>query len=162
MLTTRPVCLQPSPASHFLCHFLQNDFRNVKWRFECSDEAKHYRAVYLCVFVCLLVSVWALGVNSLCQSLSANPSIASSLVHLDLSGNMLRGDDMQVNNPPTQAGSLNISVKKKTNINTLVIPSMLENAQWLVWPACKKCICSFSGQVYSSNTRHKNKVLERS
>ncbi|MED6294510.1 F-actin-uncapping protein LRRC16A [Characodon lateralis] len=35
------------------------------------------------------------GVNSLCQSLSANPSIASSLVHLDLSGNMLRGDDMQ-------------------------------------------------------------------
>uniref|UniRef100_A0AAX7VPH0 CARMIL C-terminal domain-containing protein n=1 Tax=Astatotilapia calliptera TaxID=8154 RepID=A0AAX7VPH0_ASTCA len=35
------------------------------------------------------------GVNSLCQSLSANPSIPSSLVHLDLSGNMLRGDDMQ-------------------------------------------------------------------
>uniref|UniRef100_A0A3B3UGK2 CARMIL pleckstrin homology domain-containing protein n=1 Tax=Poecilia latipinna TaxID=48699 RepID=A0A3B3UGK2_9TELE len=35
------------------------------------------------------------GVNSLCQSLSANPTIASSLVHLDLSGNMLRGDDMQ-------------------------------------------------------------------
>uniref|UniRef100_A0A3Q2QT46 Capping protein regulator and myosin 1 linker 1 n=1 Tax=Fundulus heteroclitus TaxID=8078 RepID=A0A3Q2QT46_FUNHE len=35
------------------------------------------------------------GVNSLCQSLSANPSIASSLVHLDLSGNLLRGDDMQ-------------------------------------------------------------------
>uniref|UniRef100_A0A8C5N7L2 CARMIL C-terminal domain-containing protein n=1 Tax=Gouania willdenowi TaxID=441366 RepID=A0A8C5N7L2_GOUWI len=35
------------------------------------------------------------GVNSLCQSLSANSSIASSLVHLDLSGNMLRGDDMQ-------------------------------------------------------------------
>ncbi|KAM6909751.1 F-actin-uncapping protein LRRC16A-like isoform 2-T2 [Xenentodon cancila] len=35
------------------------------------------------------------GVNSLCQSLSANLSIPSSLVHLDLSGNMLRGDDMQ-------------------------------------------------------------------
>ncbi|XP_069393289.1 F-actin-uncapping protein LRRC16A isoform X3 [Paralichthys olivaceus] len=35
------------------------------------------------------------GVNSLCQSLSANPSISSSLVHLDLSGNILRGDDMQ-------------------------------------------------------------------
>uniref|UniRef100_A0A1A7XE59 Leucine rich repeat containing 16A n=1 Tax=Iconisemion striatum TaxID=60296 RepID=A0A1A7XE59_9TELE len=35
------------------------------------------------------------GVNSLCQSLSANSSIPSSLVHLDLSGNMLRGDDMQ-------------------------------------------------------------------
>ncbi|XP_019219862.1 F-actin-uncapping protein LRRC16A isoform X3 [Oreochromis niloticus] len=35
------------------------------------------------------------GVNSLCQSLSASPSIPSSLVHLDLSGNMLRGDDMQ-------------------------------------------------------------------
>uniref|UniRef100_A0A8C9XT96 Capping protein regulator and myosin 1 linker 1 n=1 Tax=Sander lucioperca TaxID=283035 RepID=A0A8C9XT96_SANLU len=36
------------------------------------------------------------GVNSLCQSLSANPSISSSLVHLDLSGNVFRGDDMQV------------------------------------------------------------------
>uniref|UniRef100_A0A8C5FAT5 Capping protein regulator and myosin 1 linker 1 n=1 Tax=Gadus morhua TaxID=8049 RepID=A0A8C5FAT5_GADMO len=36
------------------------------------------------------------GVNSLCQSLSANPSIPSSLVHLDLSGNVLRGDEMQV------------------------------------------------------------------
>ncbi|XP_028985183.1 F-actin-uncapping protein LRRC16A-like isoform X2 [Betta splendens] len=35
------------------------------------------------------------GVNSLCQSLSANTSIPSSLVHLDLSGNILRGDDMQ-------------------------------------------------------------------
>uniref|UniRef100_A0A665TFN7 Capping protein regulator and myosin 1 linker 1 n=1 Tax=Echeneis naucrates TaxID=173247 RepID=A0A665TFN7_ECHNA len=35
------------------------------------------------------------GVNSLCQSLSANPSIPSSLVHLDLSGNILRGDDMK-------------------------------------------------------------------
>ncbi|CAL8260590.1 unnamed protein product [Boreogadus saida] len=35
------------------------------------------------------------GVNSLCQSLSANPSIPSSLVHLDLSGNVLRGDEMQ-------------------------------------------------------------------
>uniref|UniRef100_A0A674N8B0 Capping protein regulator and myosin 1 linker 1 n=1 Tax=Takifugu rubripes TaxID=31033 RepID=A0A674N8B0_TAKRU len=35
------------------------------------------------------------GVNSLCQSLCANPSIPSSLVHLDLSGNVLRGDDMQ-------------------------------------------------------------------
>ncbi|CAL8248494.1 unnamed protein product [Lota lota] len=35
------------------------------------------------------------GVNGLCQSLSANPSIPSSLVHLDLSGNVLRGDEMQ-------------------------------------------------------------------
>ncbi|KAI1894201.1 hypothetical protein AGOR_G00113390 [Albula goreensis] len=34
------------------------------------------------------------GVNSLCQSLSANPSIASTLTHLDLSGNVLRGDDL--------------------------------------------------------------------
>ncbi|XP_077431257.1 F-actin-uncapping protein LRRC16A-like isoform X2 [Vanacampus margaritifer] len=40
-------------------------------------------------------SVSPKGVNSLCQSLSANPSIPSSLVHLDLSGNILRGDDMQ-------------------------------------------------------------------
>ncbi|XP_062254942.1 F-actin-uncapping protein LRRC16A-like [Platichthys flesus] len=41
-------------------------------------------------------SLSAKGVNSLCQSLSANPSISSSLVHLDLSGNILRGDDMQL------------------------------------------------------------------
>ncbi|CAL9705468.1 unnamed protein product [Knipowitschia caucasica] len=40
-------------------------------------------------------SVSPKGVNSLCQSLSANPSIASCLLHLDLSGNILRGDDMQ-------------------------------------------------------------------
>lgn len=43
-----------------------------------------------------ILSVCVLGVNSLCQSLCANPSIPSSLVHLDLSGNVLRGDDMQV------------------------------------------------------------------
>ncbi|XP_058523042.1 F-actin-uncapping protein LRRC16A isoform X2 [Ochotona princeps] len=34
------------------------------------------------------------GVNSLCQSLSANPLTASTLTHLDLSGNILRGDDL--------------------------------------------------------------------
>ncbi|XP_010336305.2 F-actin-uncapping protein LRRC16A isoform X3 [Saimiri boliviensis] len=34
------------------------------------------------------------GVNSLSQSLSANPFTASTLVHLDLSGNVLRGDDL--------------------------------------------------------------------
>ncbi|XP_036044971.1 F-actin-uncapping protein LRRC16A isoform X6 [Onychomys torridus] len=34
------------------------------------------------------------GVNSLCQSLSANPLTASTLAHLDLSGNALRGDDL--------------------------------------------------------------------
>ncbi|XP_054211806.1 F-actin-uncapping protein LRRC16A isoform X15 [Homo sapiens] len=34
------------------------------------------------------------GVNSLSQSLSANPLTASTLVHLDLSGNVLRGDDL--------------------------------------------------------------------
>nr|AAR96060.1 CARMIL [Mus musculus] len=34
------------------------------------------------------------GVNSLCQSLSANPLTASTLTHLDLSGNALRGDDL--------------------------------------------------------------------
>ncbi|KAL0963365.1 hypothetical protein UPYG_G00305400 [Umbra pygmaea] len=33
------------------------------------------------------------GVNSLAQSLSANPSISSDLAHMDLSGNILRGDD---------------------------------------------------------------------
>nr|XP_046273541.1 F-actin-uncapping protein LRRC16A isoform X2 [Scatophagus argus] len=34
------------------------------------------------------------GVNSLCQALCANPAIASTLTHLDLSGNSLRGDDL--------------------------------------------------------------------
>ncbi|KAM8966287.1 F-actin-uncapping protein LRRC16A isoform 2-T2 [Pelodytes ibericus] len=34
------------------------------------------------------------GVNSLSQSLSANQLIASTLTHLDLSGNVLRGDDL--------------------------------------------------------------------
>ncbi|XP_066538421.1 F-actin-uncapping protein LRRC16A-like [Hoplias malabaricus] len=34
------------------------------------------------------------GVNSLAQSLSANQSIPSTLSHLDLSGNLLRGDDL--------------------------------------------------------------------
>ncbi|KAG8133381.1 hypothetical protein E2320_011166, partial [Naja naja] len=34
------------------------------------------------------------GVNSLSQSLSANQLLATSLTHLDLSGNILRGDDL--------------------------------------------------------------------
>ncbi|XP_075389345.1 F-actin-uncapping protein LRRC16A [Tenrec ecaudatus] len=34
------------------------------------------------------------GVNSLSQSLSANPLTATTLLHLDLSGNVLRGDDL--------------------------------------------------------------------
>ncbi|XP_030268342.1 F-actin-uncapping protein LRRC16A isoform X2 [Sparus aurata] len=34
------------------------------------------------------------GVNSLCQALCANPAVASTLTHLDLSGNSLRGDDL--------------------------------------------------------------------
>ncbi|XP_035039076.2 F-actin-uncapping protein LRRC16A [Hippoglossus stenolepis] len=35
------------------------------------------------------------GVNILCQSLCANPVVATTLTHLDLSGNSLRGDDLQ-------------------------------------------------------------------
>ncbi|KAG8004830.1 F-actin-uncapping protein LRRC16A, partial [Nibea albiflora] len=35
------------------------------------------------------------GVNSLCQALCANPAVSSALAHLDLSGNSLRGDDLQ-------------------------------------------------------------------
>ncbi|KAI3358213.1 hypothetical protein L3Q82_003211 [Scortum barcoo] len=35
------------------------------------------------------------GVNGLCQALCANPAVASALTHLDLSGNSLRGDDLQ-------------------------------------------------------------------
>lgn len=36
------------------------------------------------------------GVNSLSQSLSANLLTATTLNHLDLSGNILRGDDLSV------------------------------------------------------------------
>ncbi|XP_053717719.1 F-actin-uncapping protein LRRC16A isoform X2 [Synchiropus splendidus] len=36
----------------------------------------------------------AKGVNGVCQSLGANPALATSLTHLDLSGNSLRGDDL--------------------------------------------------------------------
>ncbi|XP_063779353.1 F-actin-uncapping protein LRRC16A isoform X2 [Pseudophryne corroboree] len=39
-------------------------------------------------------SISSKGVNSLSQSLSANPLIASTLIHFDLSGNILRGDDV--------------------------------------------------------------------
>uniref|UniRef100_A0A8D1GUY9 Capping protein regulator and myosin 1 linker 1 n=1 Tax=Sus scrofa TaxID=9823 RepID=A0A8D1GUY9_PIG len=39
-------------------------------------------------------SVSPKGVNSLFQSLSANPLTATTLIHLDLSGNILRGDDL--------------------------------------------------------------------
>uniref|UniRef100_A0A8C6WDM1 Capping protein regulator and myosin 1 linker 1 n=1 Tax=Nannospalax galili TaxID=1026970 RepID=A0A8C6WDM1_NANGA len=39
------------------------------------------------------------GVNSLSQSLSANPLTASTLTHLELSGNTLRGDELSVSFP---------------------------------------------------------------
>ena len=39
------------------------------------------------------------GVNSLSQSLSANPLTTTTLSHLDLSGNVLRGDDLSVGFP---------------------------------------------------------------
>ncbi|XP_075069271.1 F-actin-uncapping protein LRRC16A isoform X2 [Mixophyes fleayi] len=39
-------------------------------------------------------SISSKGVNSLAQSLSANQLIASTLTHFDLSGNILRGDDL--------------------------------------------------------------------
>ncbi|XP_051247205.1 F-actin-uncapping protein LRRC16A [Dicentrarchus labrax] len=35
------------------------------------------------------------GVNNLCLALCNNPAVASTLTHLDLSGNSLRGDDLQ-------------------------------------------------------------------
>ncbi|XP_049607675.1 F-actin-uncapping protein LRRC16A isoform X2 [Syngnathus scovelli] len=35
------------------------------------------------------------GVNLLCQALCRNPSVAASLTHLQLTGNSLRGDDLQ-------------------------------------------------------------------
>nr|XP_057903375.1 F-actin-uncapping protein LRRC16A-like [Doryrhamphus excisus] len=35
------------------------------------------------------------GINFLCQALCVNPSMAATLTHLELSGNSLRGDDLQ-------------------------------------------------------------------
>ena len=43
--------------------------------------------------LCLVIVA---GVNSLSHSLSANPLSTTALVHLDLSGNILRGDDLSV------------------------------------------------------------------
>uniref|UniRef100_A0A8C4IB57 Leucine-rich repeat-containing protein 16A n=1 Tax=Dicentrarchus labrax TaxID=13489 RepID=A0A8C4IB57_DICLA len=40
------------------------------------------------------------GVNNLCLALCNNPAVASTLTHLDLSGNSLRGDDLQVRSHP--------------------------------------------------------------
>ena len=56
------------------------------------------------------------GVNSLAQSLSANPHISSSLIHPDLSGNTFRGDDMQVRNTRTHTHT-----HTHTNTHTLAI-----------------------------------------
>jgi len=79
-----------SPTLHFLFLFLHCAVKIS------TGVLKAVIMLRLCVCVTVCVCVCVLGVNSLCQSLSANPSIPSSLVHLDLSGNMLRGDDMQV------------------------------------------------------------------
>lgn len=51
------------------------------------------------------------GVNSLCQSLSANPLTASTLTHLDLSGNALRGDDLSVSFPLLSKGPSSESLR---------------------------------------------------
>uniref|UniRef100_A0A8C7RSW2 CARMIL C-terminal domain-containing protein n=1 Tax=Oncorhynchus mykiss TaxID=8022 RepID=A0A8C7RSW2_ONCMY len=40
------------------------------------------------------------GVNSLSQALSANPAVPTTLTHLDLCGNSLRGDDLSVCTSP--------------------------------------------------------------
>uniref|UniRef100_A0A674AFT6 Capping protein regulator and myosin 1 linker 1 n=1 Tax=Salmo trutta TaxID=8032 RepID=A0A674AFT6_SALTR len=45
-------------------------------------------------------SVSQKGVNSLAQALSANPAVPTTLTHLDLCGNSLRGDDLSVCTSP--------------------------------------------------------------
>lgn len=57
---------------------------------------KDRRVVTLLVVLNNLVVIFLAGVNSLCQALCANPAVATALTHLDLSGNSLRGDDLQV------------------------------------------------------------------
>lgn len=75
-----------SPTAHFLCYFLQYAVK----------VSRGYLRFEIVLTLPFCVRAHVIGVNSLCQSLSANPFIPSSLVHLDLSGNILRGDDMQV------------------------------------------------------------------
>ncbi len=84
-----------SPTAHFLCCFLQYAVKTSSGDLRVVIMLT-VQGVCINVWVCVCVCVCVLGVNSLCQSLSANPSIPGSLVHLDLSGNVLRGDDMQV------------------------------------------------------------------
>lgn len=43
------------------------------------------------------------GVNSLAQALSANPAVPTTLTHLDLCGNSLRGDDLPVCTSPSRS-----------------------------------------------------------
>lgn len=71
-------------------------------RTSMSPKGEHTEAqrckLYSCselyfMSICLL---FLAGVNSLCQALCANPAVASTLTHLDLSGNSLRGDDLPV------------------------------------------------------------------
>uniref|UniRef100_A0A7N6B2U1 CARMIL C-terminal domain-containing protein n=1 Tax=Anabas testudineus TaxID=64144 RepID=A0A7N6B2U1_ANATE len=50
------------------------------------------------------------GVNSLCQALCANPVVASTLSHLDLSGNSLKGDDLQVHRSYTHQHTFIFSI----------------------------------------------------
>ena len=74
--------------------------------FCCSPDLVWFNTVLLVSspFVIYLSSYPCLpGVNSLAQSLSANQSIPSTLTHLDLSGNILRGDDLTVGTPSPDA-----------------------------------------------------------
>lgn len=59
--------------------------------------------------------------NSLCQALCANPVVASTLTHLDLSGNSLRGDDITVFTSPPCV--LSLPSGSALNIHVVFFPS---------------------------------------
>uniref|UniRef100_A0A8C4IBF9 Leucine-rich repeat-containing protein 16A n=1 Tax=Dicentrarchus labrax TaxID=13489 RepID=A0A8C4IBF9_DICLA len=59
------------------------------------------------------------GVNNLCLALCNNPAVASTLTHLDLSGNSLRGDDLQVRSHPPP-----IQVQDKLKLCFLLIDKL--------------------------------------
>lgn len=57
---------------------------------------KMYVLINLLSITKINADLFVTGVNSLSQSLSANQLLATTLTHLDLSGNVLRGDDLSV------------------------------------------------------------------
>ena len=55
-------------------------------------EISHKNALYSSC----IVGLTPRGINGLCQSLRSSPKILESLTHLNLSGNMIKGEEAEV------------------------------------------------------------------